>query len=194
MMEKIPLETTTLKNGSENKNRTIQYLPYVGSFIIFLGVTRLIFYYSSFGINIVSFLEFSEIITSFLDIIVIASIFIIFSFIQYFLMVSRKDEERKGKKRERILNETSFFKRLWLYLSLYDWSVLWFPIGCIIASIVGKIFKIESLSWQSVLDYVIVSYSIFVLAVIKDEINLQHKRLNTGNLFQNFTSLLILSI
>ena len=50
-------------------------IPYAGTYIVFLGVVRLITYYESFGIQILGFLEISEVITSFLDIIlaVIAS-------------------------------------------------------------------------------------------------------------------------
>lgn len=38
-----------------------------GGILIFCGVSKLIFYYSAFGIDIVDFLSLSEIITSFLD-------------------------------------------------------------------------------------------------------------------------------
>lgn len=48
-----------------------QILPYLGSYVVFLGVSRLLYYYESFGITITNYLEFSEILTSFLDIIVI---------------------------------------------------------------------------------------------------------------------------
>lgn len=47
----------------------------IGTFIIFNGVLYLSIYYSNFGINIFSYLEFTEIITSFLDSIKIILIF-----------------------------------------------------------------------------------------------------------------------
>ncbi len=58
---------------SEAKNK-LNYLgltSYIGGGLIFLGFVRLMLYYASFGINIINFLDFSEIITTFLDLAVV---------------------------------------------------------------------------------------------------------------------------
>lgn len=80
----------------ENKDISFgKLLPYLGSFIIFLGITRLIFYYECFGVHITSYLEFSEIITSFLDIIVIVVTLFIFHALKDFLIKSKTEHEKK---------------------------------------------------------------------------------------------------
>jgi hypothetical protein len=48
----------------------LKWVTFVAPLLIFLGIHRLYFYYHWFGINIISFLDFSEIITSILDFIV----------------------------------------------------------------------------------------------------------------------------
>ena len=39
------------------------YVPYLGTLLILLSATKLTIYYSLFGLNITSYLEFSEILT-----------------------------------------------------------------------------------------------------------------------------------
>jgi hypothetical protein len=55
----------------------IPYLPLLSGILIFLGVCRLSFYYKEFGINIINFLEIGEIITSFLDKIILLGLVIV---------------------------------------------------------------------------------------------------------------------
>lgn len=47
--------------------RLIKYSPLIGAFLVFLGLLKLDLYYRHFGINIVEYLDFGEIVTSFLD-------------------------------------------------------------------------------------------------------------------------------
>lgn len=53
-------------------------LPYVAPVLILLGVTRIIFFYSFFSFDVIKFLEFSEILTSFFDAVVIGVFVFIF--------------------------------------------------------------------------------------------------------------------
>ena len=85
----------------KKESALIRYLPFLGSFIIFLGMTRLIFYYSDFGIKIVSFLEFSEIVTSFFDILIIVVIISLFSVVQDFLIKSKSEQDKKTQTRQK---------------------------------------------------------------------------------------------
>jgi hypothetical protein len=48
-------------------NRTLKISTLVGPLLIFCGVLKLVFFYNSFNINILEFINFTEIITSFLD-------------------------------------------------------------------------------------------------------------------------------
>ncbi len=56
---------------SDNSNSTykqlVTVLPLIGAFLVFLGLLKLDIYYSHFNINIVDYIDFSEILTSFLD-------------------------------------------------------------------------------------------------------------------------------
>jgi len=47
-------------------NRIIKLTPLVGSLLVFCGVLKLIIFYSHFNVRIIDYLEFQEIITSFL--------------------------------------------------------------------------------------------------------------------------------
>ncbi len=58
-------------------NKIVKLTPLAGTFLVFLGVLKLIFYYSYFDIQIIDYLEFQEIITSFFGDI---NIIIIFGF------------------------------------------------------------------------------------------------------------------
>lgn len=58
-------------------NKLTKISPIAGSLLVFCGVLKLIFYYSYFNIKIIEYLEFQEIITSFLGDI---NILIIFGF------------------------------------------------------------------------------------------------------------------
>lgn len=60
-------------------------LPYLGIVVLFLGVFRSMLFYYFFGINIVDYLELGEIISSFLDVIVISAILFFWSLFQRFL-------------------------------------------------------------------------------------------------------------
>ena len=57
-------------NALNNEAKAIDYskfIPFATAGLIFLGVSKLLIFYSLFGINILPFLDFSEIVTSFLD-------------------------------------------------------------------------------------------------------------------------------
>jgi hypothetical protein len=61
----------------------VKYLPIVGAVIVFFGFLKLQFYYSYFDIDIIYYLEFSEIITLFLGDIstIILSLFVMMSYL-----------------------------------------------------------------------------------------------------------------
>jgi hypothetical protein len=68
MQPRLPAKSIDVnKSNDDISSLTV----YVAPLLILFGVTKLILYYSYFNISIVSFLEFSEILTSFLSSIVL---------------------------------------------------------------------------------------------------------------------------
>lgn len=65
-------QLTEKTDNSNGVSRLTSLIPLAFPLLIFLGVSRLYFYYITFHINIISFLDFGEIITSFLDITIIS--------------------------------------------------------------------------------------------------------------------------
>lgn len=101
-----------------NDLKLLNILPFFGSFLIFLGATRLFVFYQYFGINIINFIEFSEIITSFLDIIILAIIIMSFAIVNK--TINNIDEiEDHNTKKDRwdiIIQTHDAASRLWLYI------------------------------------------------------------------------------
>ena len=68
-----------------------KYIPFVSAGLMLLGVTKLTFYYGHFGVNILSFLEFDEILTSFLRDIV--SVYFMLGFFIFYTISSSSNPE-----------------------------------------------------------------------------------------------------
>jgi len=66
-----------LKSEKSMIVKIIQLFPLFGAAFIMFGIARLMGYYDRFDIPIVHFLDFSEIVTSFLDTLVFAGLFIL---------------------------------------------------------------------------------------------------------------------
>ena len=164
------------------------YLPYVGSIIIFLGVTRLIFFYKAFGVQIVSYLDFSEIITSFLDIIVIVVFFLVFSFLQNFLIEDKATVDKDHTIRHEIFEENHFGKRLLLHFMLYRILI----IMCIISLIVDLAFIIldKSAKYSSFLWTLGIFFMVFLIVFIGTEIDRKHYQFDTSTLTRRFYQIL----
>lgn len=65
-------------------DRIVKSTPLIGGSLVFCGVLKLIFYYSYFNIEIINYLEFQEIITSFFyDINIIMVFSVVMLFITY---------------------------------------------------------------------------------------------------------------
>jgi len=180
---------TELEQKKSNEIGLGLYLPYLGSFIVFLGVIRLMCFYSAFGIQIVSYLEFSEIITSFLDIIVIAAFVFMTSLLQNFLMMNKSEQDEQNSIRQKIFIEGDFFKRLLLYVK-YSQKLL----------LAGLILSAGSFFWQYLVKkqsyWIILWVTIFFLAVflfviLTTEIDIQHAKFNSSNKSKRFISIII---
>lgn len=122
-------------NNSEeiiDKN-VIQYLPHFGSILIFLGVTRLIIFYNAFGISVINYLDFSEIITSMFDIISYI-VFTVAGTLLYLMM--EKDKAAK--------NEKTKYKTI---DKLHNISIMVSSVGIILLLVWLKIITILTLTF-----------------------------------------------
>lgn len=71
-----------------NLKRLVEISPIIGSFLIFIGFFKLYFFYNHWGINIISYLDFSEIILSFMNDLNILIFFFILLLIQMIIGVT----------------------------------------------------------------------------------------------------------
>jgi hypothetical protein len=110
--------------GKKKSFKLRKLLPYAGPFLIFLGVLRLIIYYNAFGVKIVNFLDLTEIITSFLDIVVSTIMMLGAQVILTLFSETKEFSEYKDKIVEYAKKEPSFFKRLLLYFKAILWQVI----------------------------------------------------------------------
>lgn len=123
-------------NNPTNELSISQYLTYVGPFLIFFGMTRLIIFYNSFGVSITSYLDISEVLTSFFDILLLVVLFLAYTSVQNFLASGKDDAEIANKKRQVILEEESFLKICLHYLSYFSSLIIYGLIvisGCVVA-------------------------------------------------------------
>ena len=84
--------------------------------MIFLGILRLSLFYQFFGVNIIYYLEFSEILTSFLDYIVFTLSVLLFAIFAFFLYMNEDILEEKLAAETKIQLEPFLLKRFLLFL------------------------------------------------------------------------------
>lgn len=90
-------------------------LPYSGVILIIFGFIKFEIFYALFGINIANFLDLTEILTLFMnDILIHVSIFIIVSLL-FFLIIPKKETDIGNALITETIKEKSFWKRLKAY-------------------------------------------------------------------------------
>jgi hypothetical protein len=109
-------------------------MPYTGSFIVLLGVVRLVIFYERFGIQILDFLEFSEIVTSFLDFIIIILALVLVMSVHSFLNWDIEMDKAQNEISEQIVNEHNVIKRTGLYVRHFMLLII-----AVVVSLVGSI-------------------------------------------------------
>ncbi|MEI9954913.1 MAG: hypothetical protein WDM90_01035 [Ferruginibacter sp.] len=166
------------QNSKEPEFRISPFLTYAGSFIIFLGMTRLIVFYNAFGITITNYLDFSEIITSFFNVLFVILIFLAYTSIQNFIMSDKEEMERAETKRNAIIKEENYLKIWWLYIK-YLKRVLVLGLLTIIGLITSHYFFNGISNWAIFL----ISSSFFLLIsfiVLSTEIERKHVQFNSS--------------
>lgn len=135
------------KETAEKKERDYtlefsKFFPYGVPLLIMFGVARLYFYYNYFNINIISFLDFAEIITSFLDVLLIlfGFISIFFGGVIYFVVERKKLVSKSSFIKliffltilvsiltffSRYLHVMSYVSLVMLYITIMLWIVTW---------------------------------------------------------------------
>lgn len=174
---------------SEKKElNLISLLPFFGSFIIFLGMIRLIFYYQSFGVNIVNYLDISEIITSFFDILIIVVLQISFSIVQQFLSNSKSENDIRKQKAKEIFEESKFFRRLLKYFSYFN-LILINGAALLIVILIWSFFD-DSITWSSYIILTVATVTIFLFAIVRFEIEVKHQQFNSNDKSRQFMAML----
>lgn len=95
-------ENNTLKN----------FIPFIGTLLIVVGYLKISLYYKHFNIEIINYLEFSEILTIFLPDILKYSFFIFLGIGANFLMESKTETEKYQNIKNEITNSTKLKDRL----------------------------------------------------------------------------------
>jgi len=164
-----------------DKSQFSKYLPYLGSFIIFLGVERLIVFYQAFNINIIHFLEFSEIVTSFLDILTFIILVVALSILQVFFFQDNPDSKENKEKadlRAKLFEENNFWKRIKLYWKLFGSVLLGGLVGVLLIQFIFS-FKHPANLW-SYLSSAILYFAIFLIAILIVESEVKHRKVKSN--------------
>lgn len=165
---------------NDKQFRVSQYFTYVGPFLIFLGMTRLMIFYNAFGVSITSYLDFSEVITSFFDILFIVVVFIAYTSIQNFLAGNKNEADEANKKRQAILNEEKFGKIFLLYINYFSSLLIY---GLI--AIAGCVVSYFAFNWITAWTiFIVATVFIFLLAFLIVGVEIQRKHIQ----FQSSTN------
>lgn len=125
------------------KNKLLKLIPVFGAFFILFGIIKLLVYYNAFNVNIFNYLEFTEIITSFLKDIFIIIIGMGGGLLLNFFEENRRTIETRENVYNSLLDENKFWKRFWVYFKLdLDMFLLMIILGLtnLIIYLISKIF------------------------------------------------------
>ena len=166
------------------KEILLKYWPILGVALIFFGAEYIVFFYSEFNIDILQFIEWNEIIQSFLSIIVILVFVGLLGTIQIFIAQRNEDRERENEAYIKSTNEKRFLLRLKLYFIGYS-VFFWLLIGNYILRLLGLIFSFfkDKSSWLDPL----ITYGITMLVLIAfNEISLKIRNLNSSPFYKKY--------
>lgn len=119
-----------------------QFIPFATAGLIFLGVSKLIYYYTYFGVNIVSFLEFGEIITSFLDFVVAMSFISVTLLTQFFTKDQRSSAEALSESNKSSKKSKKSYYQIILFLLI---TVAW------LAYLIYSMIDLITSNWEAFL-------------------------------------------
>ncbi|MEI6123806.1 MAG: hypothetical protein WCQ95_09260 [Bacteroidota bacterium] len=148
-------------NKKSDSDKLTSLLPYVGPLLILFGVIRLIVFYRNFGITIINYLDITEIITSFFDILIITILAILNSMFQQFLFVDKKNYEANKNLWQKLISENNSKAFLSLCFQYYKRQIIItfiLVLSCVSLCIFGK-----NINWVLIL--YLISFALFLLVV-----------------------------
>jgi hypothetical protein len=127
-MQPPETEVPVAKEEPSEKFELGKYTVIVAPVLVFFGVCRLVLYYIRFNINIINFLDFSEILTSFFDVL----IFVLVTLSSYSLMLYLAQDHANyvAKKPKKIFGKESTKLRMALHPKSWNWlGTFYFLLG-----------------------------------------------------------------
>ena len=103
------------KNINLTKEDLKFYIPYLGTLLVLLSATKLTIYYSLFGLDITSYLEFTEILTLCLSDLLYFIAIIAIQNVWIFLMQPNDELISISNGLHNTLTEKKLYKRIWAY-------------------------------------------------------------------------------
>jgi len=155
------------------ENKILSLIPVLSSVFIFGGAYKLIIYYRAFGINILDFLEISEIMTSFMDDLVLVVVVMLITLLLLFLSY-RKEMKDSSELLSKALDKKQFFKRLKLYLRSLKIMLLFYG-GFVLGA--GVLFFLEKLTIRSFLMDFCYMTGLIVFTIIAYEVQVKYNSL-----------------
>jgi hypothetical protein len=154
--------------GFFEKNQLNKILKYFPGFIIFLGIVKLIFFYKSFNIQIVDYLNLSEVLISFID---KAILYIIIAFVPILLVLTFWGEVIAKS------NTITFEEKLSKNFSQRVFSDIKENIFPFILTLIGIIFFIVKGKWSIEIGAIYFSYfGCYIVIFITREIRIAYKK------------------
>jgi len=182
----------TTDNNTGKPIKLQEFLGYAGPFIIFLGVLRLTTFYGAFHVQIIPYLDFAEILTSFLDVLIIVAVQAVFGIIQNFLSRSKSEVEGEIENKVKLRNQHSFIKRLRIYLGmLAPLLIVWALIS--LGFYICQLFHISPLN-KGFLTYLITIIAVIVFILVFHEVELKHERDQSSHNTRMLMTLLLWSL
>ena len=155
-------------------NRTKDWLPVVGSFLIFVSILKAMFFYFAFGIRITDLIEFSEALLLFFDDI----LFTLASVIIVALYMLIYNATRRFSHKDKNILTTLVSGNYMVYIVYLAFTAIGFFLFMILVEFYHK-------NWLIVLSYLLGSMPILAMAIIFPAISARTsgaKKLNMDNI------------
>jgi len=162
--------------------------PYFLPFIISLGVFRLMIFYNEFGIRITSFLDFSEVIISFMDILIILLLVAALNVINSKLHYSKQDYEKYKKLYDDIHAEKSEWRKFKMVFKIYFPLLIFYAVAAIVLFIYSLFIHVPIYVF---IYFGIVAGAALILSLVRIEVDIWHKEFNSSQGHKEFTSVLL---
>jgi uncharacterized membrane-anchored protein len=189
---RAPNRTAPVTKKSEPHDY-LKYSQLVAPTLIILGVARDVLYYREFNVNILGFLEFTEIITSFLEVILAAIIALCLGI----LLRLFRDDDLTAKFESQYWSDTyktkKFSSRLWIFIRTHTLLMLALIIVIEIMFFVMQLVRANTIAENYLLAPALV-IGFLILIFTHYEVQVQHRRKKTSKAFRQITDFVSLLI